>query len=650
MVFLDFVMYDILKCKWICCFQRSIFKDHSEMRFIVSAYLQGGGKLFIHKTIEKQAINNPNRTAIIAGNESLSYSQLNNKANKVAAYLLSKGMQCNSIVGIYMNRSVNVAVGILGILKAGCAYLPIDPQYPQERIVFMIEDANIPIILTCKSSSELNMDKVSSKVLIIDIDSELLNDNDNTFCKNQMSDLACVMYTSGTTGKPKGVMTTHKNISSYVESLSNRLQFIDSDIYMHTASIAFSSSNRQLLLPLANGLTVIMALKKEPLYLFETIKMHDVSIIDLVPNHMKSCLEFLKAIGEIKRQDLLSNKLRVILSASEALSTKVPDLWKLFSNRNIKYINMYGITETTGIILTYEIPNSHNNTFLIEPIGFPLNNVEIYLLNDNMEPIHDNSEGNLYIEGPQVTNGYMNNPKLTNQLFIKNPLLPQNNTVLFKTGDICRYNVDGYIEYVGRYDHQIKINGMRIEPREIELKLSQYDGIKDVVVVAKEINDQKALLAYVVIENNNNLGVSHIQSFARSVLPMHMVPTHYMQIESIPITPNGKIDQLSLPDFKSEKRANNLKTKKSCNELESWLQSVWEEILSNENIDIDDGFFTLGGNSLLAFSIITRIYNRFNINLDTSELFNNSTIRTLAKYIDEKNSIISDNRKRGEIL
>ena len=611
--------------------------------------------LLIHEVIEEISIKLPNKTAIVVDDKVLTYSLLNAKANQLAAYLISLGIKCNQLIGLYLERSLDISVGILGVLKSGCAYVPIDPRYPIERIMYMLQDAQVSVLLTQENLMASIPDTSQCRVVNINLSSIFDKEIKKVSHKNNPSDLACVIYTSGTTGKPKGVMTTHANICNYVNALSNRLQISETDKYLHTASIAFSSSNRQLMLPFLNGCTVVMATsedKMNPLLLFELIQLQEVTIIDLVPTYMRNCIKFLKLIDQQERDVLLKNRLRMILSASEALLSDIHKEWRSVFQREIKYINMYGLTETTGIIATHEIPYN-NKSLVVEPIGYPIGDMTTYILDENLEPVPENDEGLLYISGPHLTLGYLNKPELTKKVFLENPFCTNHKSYLFKTGDICRYNSEGYIEYIGRADHQIKINGIRIEPKEIEIVLNKFPNVQESIVVLKEFYGEKCLAAYFVLSENINFNITELRKFIKHELPEHMIPSYFIALDSLPMTPNGKLDRLSLPDLSWNIICQDLDLQEPRNEMERWLAEMWKKILYIDVLGINQNFFELGGNSLLIFQVMSCIYDKFNINLSASILFEHPTISKLSKYLQElcncKQNLfeIKEQRKRG---
>jgi amino acid adenylation domain-containing protein len=604
---------------------------------------------YIIDLIEEKAMFLGNKVAIIAGEKKLTYSELNQEANKLANYLKKQGIKPNQLIGIFAERSIESVIGIIGILKIGCGYVPLDSKYPKERIDYIIHDAHIEAVLTQENliSSLKEIDGLDNiKIICIDQDYKNQLESKSIEVNKSLSNISCVVYTSGTTGKPKGVITSNKNIINYVHALAKRIKIIENDRYLHTASIAFSSSNRQLLLTLSLGATVVMTTYEEkmnPIAMFKLIKTQQVTVIDLVASHMRSCIKALNQLDDNERENLLDNHLRLILSASDALLSDIPKSWKYILKPGIKYINMYGSTETTGIVSTYEILDEDSEELKVIPIGKPLDSMQAYILDDNMIPVEENQIGMLYVTGSQITEGYLNKPQLTEKAFIMH-----NEQRLFRSGDLCKYNTKGDIEYIGRNDHQIKINGIRIEPKEIEMNLNKYCGIQESVVIAREVNNQKYLLAFFIQSNGEHVNISELRSFLKSKLPDYMIPLYFMMIDEIPLTPNGKVDYFSLPEVDTQSILGSLLMVKPRNDIEEKLCDIWKHVLKLKRVGVNNNFFELGGSSTLGFQILLEIYQEFNIDISVVKLFEYPTIERLALYI--QNNFNKDNikkRKRG---
>ncbi|MGH9932082.1 MAG: amino acid adenylation domain-containing protein, partial [Pyrinomonadaceae bacterium] len=457
---------------------------------------------FAHQLFEKHAARTPDQLAVVCMGRELSYGELNAWADQLAVHLRSKGVGPNMLVAISLERSLEMVVGILGVLKAGGAYVPLDPAYPQERLEFMIADSQPAICLT---NSQLVGRLPTHQVPTVLLDT--ISQQASKGCTEKVSspgsrnDLAYVIYTSGSTGKPKGVMITRGNLGHYVQSMQIATGVFASDVYLHTASISFSSSVRQLMLPLSVGASVVIATVDEianPGELFTLIKQRGVTIIDLVPSYWRGCVAALQSLPTAVRAGLLKNKLRLILSASEPLLSDVPRAWRAELNHQAQLVNMLGQTETTGIVATYPIVPADQDRISVVPLGRPINDVRIYLLDARLQPVAKGEAGEICIGGPTVGIGYLNHPELTAEKFPQNPFSPGSDDRLYRTGDLGRLRADGTLEFQGRIDNQTKIRGHRVEPAETERALLEHRGVREVAVVAREDQPGNSrLVAYV---------------------------------------------------------------------------------------------------------------------------------------------------------
>ena len=430
-------------------------------RILESVAPRVGAQKFAHQLFEEQAARAPRQLAVACRGAQMTYAELNARANQLARRLRTLGVGPDSVVAISVVRSLEMVVGILGVLKAGGAYVPLDPAYPKERLEFMIADSRPAIFLTHSHLVKDLPDCEAPKLLLDAISYATRNGStENLDPEHCANDLAYVIYTSGSTGKPKGVMITHGNLGRYVQSMRTATDVSPSDVYLHTASISFSSSVRQLLLPLSVGATVVVATTDEirdPIALFRTIKEAGVTVIDLVPSYWRNCVEALKSVGPATRTDLLENNLRLVLSASEPLLSDVPRAWKFELKHQAQLINMFGQTETTGIVATQGIPVRDENNVHIVPIGKPIDGVRIYLLDSHLGPVDSGDSGEICIGGPTVGRGYLNQPELTAEKFPRDPFAEDSAARLYRTGDRGRLGSDGTLEFQDRIAHHVKI-------------------------------------------------------------------------------------------------------------------------------------------------------------------------------------------------
>jgi amino acid adenylation domain-containing protein/FkbM family methyltransferase len=477
-----------------------------------------------HELFEDQAARTPNRVAVVCMGRQLSYGELNSKANQLAHHLRSRGVGPDTLVGISVERSLEMVVGILAVLKAGGAFLPLDPAYPKERLELMVTDSRPAIFLT-QSHLAADLPESQAPTLLLDALSYATRTGgtENLSSKHCANDLAYVIYTSGSSGKPKGVMITQGNLATYVHSMQRATGVTESDVYLHTASISFSSSVRQLIVPLSVGATIVIATTDEvrdPIALFTTIKQFGVTVIDIVPSYWRSCVDALIGLRPASRLDLLENNLRLILSASEPLLSDIPRVWRYEFNHQAQLINMLGQTETAGIVATYPIEPSDEAKVSIVPLGRPIDNARIYLLNDRLEPVDVGDSGEICIGGPTVGRGYLNHPELTAEKFVRDPFAENSDARLYRTGDLGRLSADGTLEFQGRIDNQVKIRGHRVEPAEIENSLLEHGSVREVAVIASEDQPGNArLVAYVAPQR---AAASSISGRERYRLPNNM--------------------------------------------------------------------------------------------------------------------------------
>ena len=590
------------------------------------------------RLFEDRVAINPTQTAVACEGESLTFTQLNARANQLARYLRAAGVRRDALVGICIDRSPEMAVGILGILKAGGAYLPLDPEYPTDRLAFMLEDARPAIVLT-RSNLTRELSRFSNQTVLLDQDwPEISQLADTNLVEGpQANDLAYVIYTSGSTGKPKGVMITHGNLANYLRALNHELQINSDDRYLHTASIAFSSSRRQMMLPLSQGATVVIATseqRKDPLTLFEMVRLRGVTVMDAVPSFWRNCTTILSGLASADRQRLLDNRLRLMLSASEPLFSDIPRAWKTQFGHRAKHVHMFGQTETAGIVSLYRIPEDPGGEVYSVPVGNPIANTEIYILDEHQRPCAAGVAGELYIGGAGVGRGYLNRPELTSEKFIAHPFSARPGARLYRTGDWARLSEQGQIEFTGRRDQQVKLRGFRIELGEVETALAQHPSVRESVVIARgETDEEKRLVAYFVAREGNPT-VGELRHFLSSQLPDHAIPSAFVQLTALPLSANGKVNRLALPDAEVERSQLSANFVAPRNQTEQRLTSIWTEVLRLPRIGVDDNFLELGGHSLLAAQIISRVRREFNAEIPLRAIFESPTVAQMALLID----------------
>jgi amino acid adenylation domain-containing protein/FkbM family methyltransferase len=490
---------------------------------------------FTHKLFELQAEQKPNDIAVLFNDRKLTYEELNVRANRLSHFLQELGVGPEVYVGIYLERSIETVIGLLAVLKAGGAYVPLDPEYPKKRLAFIVKDVGISVLLSHQRMSKIIPEHGPKLVCL---DSDWNTQINNRPEKNPVSMIApnnpaYVIYTSGSTKQPNGVIVTHSSLVLYLNSIKSALRVTANDVYLHTASFSFSAAVRQTMLPLVSGSTLVIAnlkQRRDPLLLSELIKKHNVTIWDTVPAFLRHYIDFLYRLEHNKKKKLLSNSLQRIFVTGEALTWDIPQMWAYRLKHNARIINLYSQTETTGTVSFYRVPKEFDAKTGTVPLGSPVENTRIYVLDKNRQPVPKNTEGEIYVGGYRLAKEYLNKPELTAERFIRDTFSDDPSARLFRTGDIGRQVSDGNIEFLGRVDHRVNIRGFRVEPLEIEAALKQYPDIRGVVVVAQEDNiGEKRLIAYIVPDRSKS---PTIDGHKRYKLPNNMAIAHLNKHET----------------------------------------------------------------------------------------------------------------------
>jgi amino acid adenylation domain-containing protein len=572
----------------------------------------------IHQLFEAQVEKTPDAVAVSFEGEQLTYRELNQRANQLAHYLQQLGVASEVLVGICVERSLEMVVGLLGILKAGGAYVPIDPAYPQERLALILSDSQTSILLTQQKLLE-KLPAHQTRVLCLDTNWER-NSSENPVNLTTSDRLAYVIYTSGSTGKPKGVQIPHSAVVNFLTSMQRQPGLTHSDVLLAVTTISFDIAALELYLPLITGACVVVASREvatDGKQLSEQIEATGATVMQATP----ATWQMLLAVGWQGNPGLK------ILCGGEALPY---DLATQLLAKAAAVWNLYGPTETTIWSTVYPVKVSQRSNSFV-PIGRPITNTQVYLLDCQGQPVPIGIPGELHIGGAGLARGYLHRPELTAAKFISHP----NWGRLYKTGDLARYLPDSTIEYLGRTDDQVKLRGFRIELGEIETVLKQHPAVRQAVVAVREDKPgNKQLVAYLVSQVSLDDIVSELRHFAGKKLPNYMVPSAFVQLESLPLTPNGKVDRCALPApdrarFGSEKTFALPRTP-----IEEVLAGIWAQVLGCESVSIHDNFFDLGGHSLLATQVMGRLRSILQVELPLRCLFESPTIAELAESIE----------------
>ncbi|MBK8549766.1 MAG: amino acid adenylation domain-containing protein [Ignavibacteria bacterium] len=570
---------------------------------------------------EEQVSKTPDAAAVIFEQEKLTYKELNERSNRLAHYLQSKGVKAETLVPICIERGIEMITGILGILKAGAAYVPIDPEYPEERIRYILEDTKASIVLSSKKSSQGLPDSTEFTIISSDTDQLLINSqssvNIGTYPKP--GDLAYVIYTSGSTGKPKGVMIEHYSVVNLINAQSSYFNIISDERILQFSNYCFDASVEQIFLALLNGASLVLF--KEGLQLnsegFENL-LNEEKI-----THLHATPSFLENLNPDHYKYL-----KRVIAGGDVCKKELSEKWK----DKVSFYNEYGPTETTVTSIEYHADSIIEKTISL-PIGRPVFNTAVYILDKNKRIVPIGIAGEIFISGAGLARGYLNGPELTKEKFTDNHFSKGRESKLYRTGDLGRYLPDGNIEYLGRIDEQVKIRGFRIELGEIENVLLQSELVDQVAVVAKEDKQgNRRLIGYAVAEGLFDKNA--IVSYLKSRLPDYMVPSLWMKIDRFPLTSNGKIDKKALPDPDARELMNN-EYEAPGDDLERALVGILQKLLDVKDIGINDNFFELGGHSLLALRFFDSIEKLTERKLALSTLFNSPTIKELAKIIND---------------
>ncbi|MBW4597353.1 MAG: amino acid adenylation domain-containing protein [Brasilonema angustatum HA4187-MV1] len=605
----------------------------------------------IHQLFEEQVQRTPNAVAVVfvdaqsaasrRVDRQLTYEQLNSRANQLAHHLRSLGVKPDVLVGICVERSLDMVVGLLGILKAGGAYVPLDPEYPTERLSFMLEDAQVPVLLTQQRLID-RLPEHQAKLVCLDETWEQIaqNSQDNPTSGVKAFHLANVIYTSGSTGRPKGVMVEHKGLCNLAQAQIQTFG-VDSDSrVLQFASLSFDASIWEVMMALGSGGTLYLGTKDSLLPgkpLIEQLGNHSITHITLPPS----------ALAVMPVEELPA--LQTIIVAGEACATELIRQWS--AGRN--FFNAYGPTEATVCATVAKCNDDEKIS-----IGKAIANTQVYILDENLQPVPVGVSGELHIGGVGLARGYLNRPELTQEKFISNPFEEKGESKLYKTGDLARYLPDGNIEYLGRIDNQVKIRGFRIELAEIKTLLGQHGDVQNCCIIAHEgtpsntcteRSRSKRLVAYVVPQKDVTPTTDELRQFLSNKLPGYMVPTAFVMLESLPLTPNGKVDRRALPNPDLHQELSDYVMPNT--EAEKIIAGIWQKALAVEKVGIYNNFFELGGHSLLLVKINQRLQEEFGFELSIVDMFNYPTIHSLSQYLSakiKKEDIINEKKYRSQ--
>jgi len=643
----------------------------------------------VHRLFEDQAAKTPDAVAVEFGAEKLSYAELHKRANQLARYLRKFGVRRNSLVAIAVDPSIEMMVGVLGVLKAGAAFVPLDPNYPQERLNFLLADTKTSVLLTQERfQNDTVVDREQQllghignqgvKTLRLDRDwSEIGQESqDNIETETTPGDLAYVIYTSGSTGKPKGVMVSHGALAQHICSAVEHYEIRSDDRVLQFASLTFDVAVEEMFPAWMSGAMVVLLPERLPVIadFVAYLGMYRISVVNLPSAYWQ---QWVDDIDQLDKQ--LPSSLRLVIVGNEKVSLVHLRRWQRTFGSKVRWLNAYGPTEAVITATLYEAPQSDDSYGQLKsvPIGRPMTNRQVYLLGSNAQPVPIGAVGEIYLGGPALALGYLNNPEMTAEKFVRNPFHRDPKSRLYRTGDMGRYRTDGLIEFVGRADDQVKIRGFRIELGEIENQLLSHPAVRAAAVLVHDADgDDPQLIAYAVprtkgvSDGKPSIGEQRINQagggrrnefnqrlftdgaparvapvdlkindkdlavYLRTRLPHYMVPSTIVVLDALPVTTNGKVDRKALPKPQRARAANNGNDIAPCNFVEAKLAAIWCEVLKIEKVGVRENFFDLGGHSLLALRLANLIRRRCQMPFRLADVFEAPTVEQQARLLE----------------
>jgi amino acid adenylation domain-containing protein len=608
----------------------------------------------IHERVELQVQRTPDAIAVVFEGKRLTYVELDQRSNQLAHLLRKSGVGPEVLVGVCVDRSIEMIVAVLGILKAGGAYVPLEPALPEERLAFVLEDAKISVLLT-QEHLRSRLPAHGATVVCLDADRERLEreprDKPTPAPLEGPENLAYIIYTSGSTGRPKGVMVTHANVVRLFDRTHPWYQFSESDVWAMFHSYAFDFSVWEIWGALFYGgrlVVVSYPTSRTPDAFYRLLGEEGVTVLNQTPSAFR---QLIQAEEKAEPEAMERLKLRIVNVGGEALDLSIlRPWWERHGDQVPRLVHVYGITETT-VLVTYRplgLPDLDRSWSSV--IGQAISDLQVLLLDRHRAPVPIGVPGELYVGGPGVTRGYLNRPELTQERFIKNPFRDDRDARLYKSGDVARYLPSGDIEYLGRIDNQVKIRGHRIELGEIESVLAQHPAVRELVAVVREDTaGEKRIMAYVVphqapaLEEENGL-ILALRTFAQSRLPGYMVPSAFVQLEAFPLTNSGKIDRKALPEPSGARPELGRVFVAPRSELEETLANIWRELLHLEQVGVHDNFLELGGSSLQAVQLFSRLRGTFGAEVTFQVFFSRPTIVGLAALLRKGRSARENER------
>lgn len=589
-------------------------------------------ELCIHQLIERQVARTPDAVAVEFENGVLTYRELNARANKLANFLRKRGAGPETIVGLCLERSLDVTVGMLAILKAGAACLPMDPTYPQERLDFMLKDAGVMLLVTQRRLAEQQFQGLPG-VICVDADKSAISQEDPKGVVNLAAaeNLAFVIYTSGSTGAPKGVLLTHRGLVNHHVAAARYYNLTPQDRVLQFASLSFDIALEEIFPTLISGARVVF--RPDDLlivgrHFVEWVEKRRITVLDLPTAFWHELVRELSSVCE-----QMPPALRLLIVGGDKALSSAFSQWRKMAGEGVRWINTYGPTETSVIVAAYEPSLVSDQVCSNIPIGKPIANTQIYILDAHLQPVPIGVAGELYLGGDGLARGYLNRPELTAQKFVPDPFAQHSGSRLYKTGDKARYLADGNIEFLGRMDEQVKIHGFRVEPEEIQTVLNSHPAVQEAFVMAREDHNRLKYLAAYVVANGQPPTAHELRSFLRRKLPEYMVPSVFAVLKTLPLTAHGKVDRVALPALETV-GAEPQSFVPPQTPTESLIAEIWQQVLNIDRVGRFENFFDLGGYSLAAVQVVARLEERLGVRINPRQMMLQTLAQLASVYED----------------
>ncbi len=591
----------------------------------------------VHELFEAQVERAPNATAVTLEGETLTYAELNQRANQLAHHLLKLGVGPETLVGICAERSLEMIVGLLGVLKAGGAYVPLDPDYPRERLSYMLEDAQLRLLLTQSNLADRLHTSPITQHVYLDRDWKAIAQESTKNPRREVEpeNLVYVIYTSGSTGKPKGVAVPHQALVNHALAMADVFGLDIGDRLLQFLSVSFDAFGEEFFPTLLSGATLVLPQPDMPLTGVDFLRFCEQQRI----NHLHLPASFWHQWVDALIENGLSVRvpLDLLLVGGDSPAVDRLQAWSRLLDRPIRFLNAYGPTEATITTTFYETMCDEEVVSGLSrvPIGRPIPNARVYLLDQHQRPVPVGVPGELFIGGVGVARGYLNRPELTKERFVDDPFSVEPGLHLYRTGDLAHYLPDGTMEFLGRVDHQVKIRGFRVEPEGIELLLSRHPGVQHAAVLAQEDKTgEKRLVAYVVPQEKTEPGIAELRGYLEGSLPAYMLPSVFVMLDAMPRLPNGKVNRRALPTPEGARPDLEVAYVPPSTPVEEVLVEMWARSLGVERLGVDDDFFDLGGHSLIATRLVSKVRRAFQVEIPLRELFEAPTVADLAERVE----------------